>query len=390
MSTKRSRVKPAATDFRLARVLQEFREKEGGDVALARAISAANGIDLVKEPNRKPIIDRRKLKRIADSDPDLVLSLRELRALDRYLEQFDEGLAQKPLFVKPDILSSLAAAEKDVVFILGSRPEPNGLRFNVSHWDVMAMADIQYSLYGLSQVRCKIQDMLLSETVAGARGVLRRKEWSDMLGEKGPSIVCFGSTKSVHACNSMLATMFSVPLFESAKLNPQVRLPVRYAWPPPPKHLTLLPSHFNVSPEELAKIDPGAARAVQKQDSALLLEDEAYVDELLRRGNGQTYGAVFAQRRRRGQIWVVVAGLTGPATYAAGLMVKKIATRLLEEKPGRDSPVYWAVIGASVHKTRNVSSGSSYEVDEGEILTGPHKWPVKTPARASTTRRGTG
>jgi hypothetical protein len=387
MAVKRSRTKPVPTDFRLARILQRRCEEEGGDVPLARAISAANGIDLNEAPNRKPIIDRRKLKRIRESNINLVLSLKELRALDRYLEQFDEGLGQTPLFVKPDILHSIAAAEREVVFVLGSKPEPPGLRFNVSHWDVMAMSDIQHSLYGLSQVRCKIRDMLVSDDVAGARNILRRKEWQSMLGENGPSIVCFGSTRAVHACDSMLSTMFSVPPFESSKPRPQTRLPIRYVWPDGLKNV--LPSCFNGSLEELAEIDPKAARAVSRnQASALLLEDEVFVDELLRKESGKTYGVVFAQRRRRGQIWVVVAGITGPATYAAGLMVKGIATRLLDEKKGRDSPVFWAVIGASVHKARNVASGSGYEVEHGEILAGPHQWEVKAPRSSTAGRTG--
>ena len=193
---------PAPSDlsspgFRLGRALGERKEKEGSYAALARAITksnaAASGTDATLE-DRSRALDRRKLRAIVEGAPNLVLSLQELRALDCYLERYGEGLAYVPLFEKPDLMQTLAESGR-VTFLLGSKPEPEHRYF--SHWDVLAMAEIQrgISSSGVS-VRFDIQDVLLHETLEAATASSKIEGWAELLEDRGPSLVCLGSGRS--------------------------------------------------------------------------------------------------------------------------------------------------------------------------------------------------
>ena len=141
--------------FRLSSMLWERKEEAKSYKALAEAINEANG-------NPTPfVIDRRKLARIVEGKLDVSLSVRELIALDRYLERFNLSLAQHPILEKPSILETLTKGER-IAFLLGARPRED--RVDLSNWDVEAMAEILRGAGDFRRVRFDIQAVLLEET----------------------------------------------------------------------------------------------------------------------------------------------------------------------------------------------------------------------------------
>ena len=80
-----------------------------------------------------------------------------------------------------------------------------------------------------------------------------------------------------------------------------------------------------------------------------------------------------AQRRPGGQIWLLVAGLTGPATYAAAQWVNRMPTGLDDHKPGCASRVYWNIVRSEATKVK-AGSRETYDLGEAEVVTGGVVW----------------
>ena len=207
--------------LRLGRVIEQRKKSEGGYAALARAISESvrGRAPARKSGSKKPKdeVDRRKLQALANGDREVVLSLRELRALDGYLEPFGEGLAYRPLFEKPDLIQTLADSRGPITFLLGSKKALAGGRF--PHWDVLAMADIQRSLSSSEvSVQVDIQDVTmypefkLAEFPGG-------EPWPKLFDERGPSLVVLASNRIMPAAEVMLCKMFGGEPFRNQLLE---------------------------------------------------------------------------------------------------------------------------------------------------------------------------
>jgi hypothetical protein len=317
-----------AHELKLSQVLKRRMEAEGGYLPLARAISnsvpeAERGVE------RDVLIDRRKLKALIDGDPDTALSLRELSYLDRYLDRFGEGLAHNPIFDHDDLLRTLAKTG-NVTFLLGTKPD--GPRLDVSHWDVLAMAWLQRGINASDlSVRFEIIDVQL------------RSEGPEdsLFGDHGPSLVAVGSSQSNAISEKMLCKMLG---------RDAQRSPFGFVWSPERQEgVPESPLKLGVEPP-----DARTARELKRaQASALVGEEKVYLDELSRireggRCYGKTYALCAAQRRRSGKIWLVLAGVTGVATYVAAKLVGDLQTRLHEPATNRHSPVYWGVAEAHV------------------------------------------
>jgi hypothetical protein len=359
----------ASPRFRLSRALGERKAREGSYAALARAIEKSNAIGGRADQGRA--LDRRKLKAIVDGAPNLVLSLQELRALDCYLERYGEGLAYVPLFEKPDLMQTLADSGR-VTFLLGSKPEPEHRYF--SHWDVLAMAEIQRGISSSEMsVRFDIQDVLLHETLEAAAASTKIGGWSELLADQGPSLVCLGSSRTSPAAEVMLCRMFQCSEFENPSRLEKQRLPFHFVWKPMLDYV--FPSCFHLDSADISSRDPAAATAVRDNSaSAVVTAKDVFVDPVHPDHSGDTYGICIAQRRKRGQVWLVLAGVTGVATFVAAKLAKSLATRLHEQKPGQDSDVYWAVIRAGVDEDSNRPLANVRTFAKEAIVSGPHVW----------------
>jgi hypothetical protein len=366
------------SELRLARVLEERRRKEGGFSALERAIALCNGVDpdaprgTATDRIRRETPDRRKLAALVKGDSATVLSIGDLRAIDCYLERFGQGLAYLPLFEKPDIIQTLAEAGR-VSFLLGSKPEGDEEgRQNVSHWDVLAMAELQRAITATElPVGFDVQEFPLHRRA----GSLPSHEsasheppeaWKELLEEGGPSVVCFGSSRSILAADEMLCRMLGTPPFQDASVEEKRHLPFHFIWKSELPHSE---SYLHLDAKrELARLELPTPEAISAgRASGLALRDCVLVDQVSHHSKGETYGVCVAQRRRRGQVWLVLAGLTGAATFAAAKLVRTLGTNLHTAKPGEESQVYWAVVEARVAEEPGQPLGGLREFAEQRI-----------------------
>ncbi len=360
--------------LRLGRVIEQRKKSEGGYAALARAISESvrGPAPARKSGSKKPKdeVDRRKLQALANGDRDVVLSLRELRALDSYLEPFGEGLAYRPLFEKPDLIQTLADSRGPITFLLGSKKALDGGSF--PHWDVLAMADIQRSLSSSEvSVQVDIQDVTmypefkLAEFPGG-------EPWPKLFDERGPSLVVLASNRIMPAAEVMLCKMFGGEPFRNQLLEQKRDLPFHFVWNRSLRHV--LQSRFQLEPADIAERDPKAADSVlEGKASALALSDQVFVDTVTLTGWGDAYGICVAQRREHGQVFLLCAGVSGPATLAAARLAKRLPMRLSETKRGVNSAVYWAVVSAHMPEAYRESNTNLRELGE-EIRVKPRTW----------------
>ena len=86
------------------------------------------------------------------------------------------------------------------------------------------------------------------------------------------------------------------------------------------------------------------------------------------------YGIIAAQRRAAGNVWLVVSGLAGPATYAAATMVKQISTELPWSANG-PSHVLWVPIKVQIRAGKHKPlDGDIREVVYAEFDGKPRIW----------------
>ena len=355
-------------EFRLARVIRIQKERAGSFLALEGEIAEANPNILYE--GAQVVISRHKLKQIAEGDEGLVLKLFELRALDRYLARLGSGesLADRPLFEKQGILESFGETGR-VCFILGSRLR-HGERVNeLRRWDCRAMAIL---MHDLGEQRGRIQLEFEDVEVTTSKKRIQTETWFRYLNDDGPSVVSVGSPRACLATEVLLARMFNFPEFESP-LDPKAQPPFSFIWSPDERPKSL--SAFNSDTSALRGKNKGLARKVELGKAwAIRLNDKVY--EVPREyQRTKMFGVVAAQRRSRGQIYLVLAGISGPATFATSKMVKEITTELpYSDNPQCHGPVLWAAIRVDVLSDPK-REGDSRRVGRSEFMVHPTTWP---------------
>ena len=85
------------------------------------------------------------------------------------------------------------------------------------------------------------------------------------------------------------------------------------------------------------------------------------------------YGIVAIQRRSKTALSVVIAGLSGPGTYAAASVFCDMA----DEIRARDGafPTFYAVVEATVKRNPRLNVGDDREAGEFRLLGTPSSWP---------------
>jgi hypothetical protein len=92
-------------------------------------------------------------------------------------------------------------------------------------------------------------------------------------------------------------------------------------------------------------------------------------------GRWSDCAVIAAQRRRTGQVWVVLCGLSGPATYGAARALKSIAAALPRGDMSSHSPVLWAVVEVGLERTQ--VQGDNRRVVSQRVTQGPAAWPAE-------------
>ena len=368
------------TRLRISKILGEMKDHEGSYSKLERAIKAViqgDHKDDSDSTHTARAVDRRKLKSIVENDPKLVLSIAELRGIDQYLERFGHGLAYNPLFEKPELLRCVAES-RHAVFLLGSKHDPkDDFRINISHWDVLGLSRIQAGVQGYAEnLLLDIREVRMHEQAAEARKDLDDPELQRLYGKRGPSLLCLGSSRGNQMAERMLCKMANLPPFTDPDPGKLRDLPFHFVWPTRPRDY-VLPSQFHIYGEGAIREDQEAGEAVMQKRAACFRHAGGYlIDEVSTEGKreGYTYALCAAQRRESGKIWLLVAGLTGPATYAAARWVNKMPTDFDRDgKPGRPSPVFWNLLRAMATPAMQAKS-RIYTVGDAEVVASGAAW----------------
>jgi hypothetical protein len=304
-------------------------------------------------------IDRRKLKKIADSgDGKLSLSFLELEALNKFLVLKGIGLAA--VFERPSLLSHLAESG-DVTFIIGTTPFKSVS--GVSRWDMRAMANLLGGCGRYSpQIHFTIEESYFHPAESfqtGRNGSLpfRDEQWFAALQHARPvSIASIGSMQAAHSTEWLLSQMFCVHPFQP---NHGKSLPFSFSWPA--HRLRGFASSFSI---------PG--KPLKKGAMAIRLEDRTIAVDTLAE-EWDDYGIVAAQCRRPRAIVAVLSGLGGPSTFVASRLVDKMITDLPEGVGDQPGPVVWSAVKARVRRNPRLD-GDQREVISSELYLSPRTW----------------
>lgn len=360
----------AAAATRTLRVVSLIRQEEkrhGNFHKLASAINAANSAK-----NTGLQVNHQTLKKIANAPERCALRYNLLMALDTYFTDRGESLADLPLLEKRGIIECLVNARR-IVFLLGSRPRKAEQRHYLSRWDTRSLAELLSASCKFDvHINYAIEDVLLRPAFNAE--LVRKEKWHDLLTDGSSSLIAIGSPLACLASEVMLAKMFGVPPFQSPdlSLSDKQRLPFFYAWPP--NKAPRFRSAFALDARQLAKFNRRPARALQENRiAAFVLDQEVF--EVPRHGNRWTmYGVIAAQRREEQSVWLVVSGLSGPATFGAAMHTKRITAELPWKKDAV-APVLWVPIEASIVADESLGSeGDNRELVSVKALSPPRLW----------------
>lgn len=363
------RLKSPLVSF-LAEFLTQRAEAEGGFPPLAGRITSAYLANLVDagELGKDKVINRQKLTNLAKGDRAVKLSFQELEALHCYLVGFGRGLDQQPLFRLPTIVQALSTS-RSATFLLGSHMSDDGSY--LSHFDVLAMIEIQRVVNRLGvSVPFDIFDVHGTERKQGEEA----RPWDRVFHRYGPSAICIASPRANQATEHALRMILGV---EKGR-TPWGKLPFYFVWSGLGTNRQRSRFARPVAEIEDEHADL-AAHVEQKKGWGLIAGGAKFMSDLsTTRKTGTrrllSHGVIAAQRQREGQIWVVVAGLSGPGTY--------LAARCLEDMrgflPPKDDPlaqaVLWGVVKGHVTTDPMIEKGQLPLVEEPRFVVGPSLW----------------
>lgn len=341
--------------LRLRHLLQEHCTRLGGHYPLARAINAAHAAALgIKSAY---VIERRKIGDLL-AGKNVSLKIRQLEAIDDFLNNYHQGLAYLPIFERTTLLPALVAG-KEVHFLVGARAIHGNL--SVSHYDTNAYAALVRALNNPSPgVTCELEVVLLRATPEEARNV-ESEPWQRIL-ETERAVVAIASPLSNPATTPMLLQMLHLSAHESL-FDRRRRPEIAFVLPEEYRSENLGP--FVEGPDHL----PAAkARLIRDRCWALRVDKDVFVAESEDdKHPSKTYAILVAQRRANGHIWVVAAGLHGAGTHAAALALPGADISLASGREGEDGPVHVRIVEALVSTT--TSNGTRIaKVEEQRIL----------------------
>jgi hypothetical protein len=163
-----------------------------------------------------------------------------------------------------------------------------------------------------------------------------------------------------------------------AEMPPTIQPPFHFIWPCGDQkgqsegHAALeLTSRFHLEPQAIG--EPPDALGFKLADETMI---ECYRDH--REKNPQprvSLGVVAALRGSAGQLWVVLAGNTGPATdgiVTAFRECPELATVSVGPNPGDG---FWAVVSVTVKEDPSVGRGENREITKVEVKRSPVHFP---------------
>jgi hypothetical protein len=365
---------PMSWNLRLTTLLKREIAKAGNAHRLARLINAE-----ISSQTRL-LVRHRTLKNIVENPEGVSFTLDLLKALDIYFTPRGESLRDKPIFEKRSVLECLVETRK-VTFLLGAKPLREARRNDLSRWDTRSLAHLLSEACKFDlRIEYDIEDVLLKKPMDARRA--ESEKWHALLEDNERSVVAIGSPAACLASEMMLAEMFGAVPFQTPPLGlpARERKPFYFSWPP-----AITPAHqsaFALTWNGLQGYDASKASLVRRnQAAAFVLGSEVYTVPT-KGTRWEMYGVIAAQRRSAGNVWLVISGLTGPATYAAAQMVKHASFELPQ---GRDDhgPVLWQPVKSTiVADTGSSQLGDNRAVRSAKFMDKAQVWPKNGAAPA--------
>ncbi len=324
--------------FRLGRLVAEAIAREGSPTALAEEI---NG--LCSAAGLKSRVHRRTLAKLAKSPAEVRFTLDMFIALNLYLTKYDQSLQDIPIFGRTGILDVLASSKK-VVFLLGSKPRAKEQRDDIGRWDNLALAKLLPAISRSSpHAEYLIENVICRWPVTAES--LADDQFQVALNDDQASVISFGSPLASPGSELMLARMFGVEAFTTQNFGLPLLLPFYFVWRP--LVAKQFRSAFALTWRELLKVDKKLALQVKRNRLSCFFVGKRRYLVAAKEKAWTIPGVIVAQRRAAGNVWVVLAGLAGPATVAAAQLLKRIKAEL-PWKEGADSDVLWVPVKARV------------------------------------------
>jgi hypothetical protein len=168
------------------------------------------------------------------------------------------------------------------------------------------------------------------------------------LRDRGSSVCGIGSPRACYAAELMLAEMLRT---RPGGCVATADSDLAFWWCPLAP--TPFPSAFRATIAELKRLDSALANDLHGNRvwGVLKVKDQLFV---LRRTWTDTtwtaHGVVFVQRRPNNRTWMVIAGLSGPATFGAALAVSDDQTGGAPTDLGAGVGVRWDVVEVTVNQ----------------------------------------
>lgn len=338
-----------------------------------QALKNSNVNHLVKEINQASRgagancrVSRNLLRKLDKNPEGVGLTWNHLVAFHLYFREHGCSLQHVPLLETRGVFEALGDTQR-LVFLYGAKPRPAEKRTDNSHWDTGAHVELvrQVSLAG-KHLQIEAQHVLWRSPVQPEG--LRHETWHHLLDDDTASVISIGSPLAALSTEIMLSRMFGVPAFEAPHVTSRT-VPFYFVWLH--KIAANYLSAFGLSFRDL---EAELARRVERGDAtAVRFENKTY-ESPTRASQWTMYGFIAAQRRAAGNIWLVVAGLHGPATYGAATMVKEITEELPWSSRG-PSPILWVPVKVSVRAGKaKPTDGDIREVTGAEFDGQPRIW----------------
>jgi hypothetical protein len=361
---------PGRRDIRLSLMILEAVHEEKSFEALKNAINAAAG-----ERGVKGRVDYRTLKKIVETPEKVNFSVGLMEALDAYFARKGKSLKDVPFFVKPSVVDCLLERRK-LCFLLGAK-ERAAHRNDLSRWDTRSLALLlSAACKSNDRIEYELEDVVYKPKPAGGVLDVVNDGWYKLLQDDSHSVISFGSPRASPASEYMLATMFSVTPYErpAYPFGLDRRPPFAYAWlrrGEQPTH-----SAFALDARQVDLMSRSPRTSSGKGDYLGFFLDGQLFDIPTDGHQWTMYGVIAAQRRPAGNVWLVISGISGPATFAAARLVREIGAEVPWPRAGRH-PVLWVPIRADITAPNPTPrSGDVREVVAQELIGDLREWPV--------------
>lgn len=276
-------------------------------------------------------VDRRKLKKLANADETLTLTLEDLHVLQEYFVDLNYiQLQENLMFRAPGSLLDALHGERAITIFYPSGFLTGPSYEGASRYDVRAFEALMQTPE-ISSLRVSLQDVYrLGADYTSPQKLdkkIQTESWYERIRERN-AFISIGSPFTCYATEIILCRMFELKPFRPYGLQKKNPLPFYLYWPDANLASN---SAFAVTREELHEHYPEQFSSLNPDTRAVLIIDQERGDRLHPAPvEGESLNLVIAQYWQS-HLRLVLLGIYAPATLA---IAECLADRLITEPLG--------------------------------------------------------